>query len=129
MVRTAPSQFTPPSLPQKASYVVVIVGVLCTAVFHASVWNIKDEKRANKSATFEGALPVSTSKRAVLWGEIKTASKSPNFYIRIVGALRSFAAKSRVPPFLRIVIAPSFQLQSKNDLQVFGRSRRDLQKT
>ena len=36
----------------------------------------------------------------------------------IVGALRSFAAKSRAPPFLRIVIAPSFQLQSKNDLQV-----------
>eukprot|EP00116_Pleurobrachia_bachei_P000209 sb/3460471/ len=43
--------------------------------------------------------------------------------------LRSFAAKSRAPPFLRIVIAPSFQLQSKNDPQVFERSRRDLQKT
>eukprot|EP00116_Pleurobrachia_bachei_P004576 sb/3464838/ len=38
-------------------------------------------------------------------------------------ALRSFAAKSR------IVIAPSFQLQSKNDPQVFERSRRDLPKT
>eukprot|EP00116_Pleurobrachia_bachei_P009650 sb/3469912/ len=48
---------------------------------------------------------------------------------QIVGALRSFAAKRRVPPFLRIVITPSFQFQSKNDLQVFERSRRDLQKT
>eukprot|EP00116_Pleurobrachia_bachei_P019449 sb/3479711/ len=35
-----------------------------------------------------------------------------------VGALRSFAAKSRAPPFLRIIIAPSFQLQSKNDSQI-----------
>eukprot|EP00116_Pleurobrachia_bachei_P012761 sb/3473023/ len=86
-------------------------------------------------------------------------------YKKLEGALRSFAAKSRAPPFLRIVIAPSFQLQSKNfamlhclsvrhsgsrkltpglrpgvradrqgicqknDLQVFERSRRDLQKT
>eukprot|EP00116_Pleurobrachia_bachei_P009272 sb/3469534/ len=48
---------------------------------------------------------------------------------KILGALRSFAAKIRAPPFLCIVIAPSFQLQSKNDLQVFERSRRDLQKT
>eukprot|EP00116_Pleurobrachia_bachei_P011243 sb/3471505/ len=32
-------------------------------------------------------------------------------FILIVGALRSFAAKSRAPPLLRIVIAPSFQLQ------------------
>eukprot|EP00116_Pleurobrachia_bachei_P017018 sb/3477280/ len=46
----------------------------------------------------------------------------------VVGALRSFAAKSRAPPLLRIVIAPSFQLQSQNDPQVFERSRRDLQK-
>eukprot|EP00116_Pleurobrachia_bachei_P015605 sb/3475867/ len=45
---------------------------------------------------------------------------------QLVGALRSFAAKSRAPPLLRIVIAPSFQLQSQNDLQVFERSRRDL---
>eukprot|EP00116_Pleurobrachia_bachei_P006319 sb/3466581/ len=35
----------------------------------------------------------------------------------IVGALRSVAAKSRAPPFLHIVTAPSFQLQSKNDPQ------------
>eukprot|EP00116_Pleurobrachia_bachei_P009961 sb/3470223/ len=41
----------------------------------------------------------------------------------VVGALRSFAAKSRAPPFLRIVIAPSFQLQSTNDPQVFERTR------
>eukprot|EP00116_Pleurobrachia_bachei_P015869 sb/3476131/ len=44
-------------------------------------------------------------------------------------ALRSFAAKSRTPPFLHIFIAPSFQLLSKNDLQVFERSRQDLRKT
>eukprot|EP00116_Pleurobrachia_bachei_P017799 sb/3478061/ len=48
---------------------------------------------------------------------------------RLVGALRSFAAKSRAPPFLRIIIAPSFQLQSKNDPQVFERSCQALQKT
>ena len=47
----------------------------------------------------------------------------------VVGALRSFAAKSRAPPFLRIAIAPSFQLQSKSDPKVIERSRRDLQKT
>eukprot|EP00116_Pleurobrachia_bachei_P002127 sb/3462389/ len=47
----------------------------------------------------------------------------------LVGALRSFAAKNRAPPFLRIVIAPSFQLQSKNDPQVFERSCQVLQKS
>eukprot|EP00116_Pleurobrachia_bachei_P014772 sb/3475034/ len=40
----------------------------------------------------------------------------------MIRALRSFAAKNRVPPFLRIVIAPSFQFQSKNAPQVFERS-------
>eukprot|EP00116_Pleurobrachia_bachei_P017517 sb/3477779/ len=60
------------------------------------------------------------------------SSMSPSIemsFPKQVGALRSFAAKSRAPPFLRIVIAPSFQLQSKNDPQVFERSCRDLQKT
>eukprot|EP00116_Pleurobrachia_bachei_P011493 sb/3471755/ len=85
-------------------------------------------RNALQSPHFEG--PAAYAKfRPMFLHEPQPTRGTYDVALIIVGALRSFAAKSRVPPFLRIVIAPSFHLQSKNDPQVFERSRQALQKT
>ena len=68
----------PPSNPlfQIASYVVSGIGVICTVVFHASVWNL-DENRTDAITDTDGGV----SSKSSMISDLKTVAKNPNFYI------------------------------------------------
>ncbi|KAL5268354.1 hypothetical protein ACHWQZ_G002278 [Mnemiopsis leidyi] len=60
-----------------ASYVVCGVGVICTIIFHASVWNIKETPSDTTVADTSGNVPSRNSTIR----DLKTVFKNPNFYI------------------------------------------------
>ncbi|XP_063684201.1 major facilitator superfamily domain-containing protein 12-like isoform X2 [Bolinopsis microptera] len=59
-----------------ASYVVSGIGVICTIVFHASVWNL-DENKTDAITDTDGGVPSKSS----MISDLKTVAKNPNFYI------------------------------------------------
>jgi hypothetical protein len=61
---------------QIASYVVSGVGVICTLIFHASVWNM-NESKDDTITDSSGGVPS----RSSTIEDFKTVLKSPNFYI------------------------------------------------